>query len=587
MRVPRLLPGLAIFALAAHTANNPAPSGTRMLATAVPYASGDLDPAIRPQAAAWLTANFAYIVDGGLDLSPHLHSNLWARYLDSAYIYAPSVYAFNHDVAAANGFANAEDLFLHIGQDYAVSPALAWQHLDQFDYFEQPGYLNNGSGSPAQAVNGAFTESGNVYADVTSNLYDGTHETALRDKLMLGYAEPFDTINVTLKTARAGGSVAWEYWSGRWTALALRSDTTAQFTSTGSIRFNPPANWRPAVFRKSRPKFWVRAVASGASASPVIARIYGDDWAAHTGTNNCRGWSATAPNRINVGLGNLEYNPAPPANATARFRYQARATGMWAPDAMFGNPSDKQNGKLTWATYLVSEWTRADAATGFHHTGAFFDDAGTKPQITSPALPIEKLADLRSGDWSSQILAEFLYIRSKLRASRGPNFKVGANVSDLNLALQLDFSMNELSGSYPRTGNVTLSEADRFLPAANPAAFRPIARAVGQPAFRNRGRRRVFHGRSGQPDADGATGFFSNRSQFEYRHAVQHFWLDVPRYGRILLLVTLENDARGADRRRFFKRVEASGTDGRRFHHRGRRTDLDESGGSGQRRAGG
>jgi hypothetical protein len=45
---------------------------------------------------------------------------------------------------------------------------------------------------------------------------------------------------------------------------------------------------------------------------------------------------------------------------------------------------------------------------------------------------------------------------------------VGANVSDLNLALQLDFSMNELSGSYPRTGNVTLSEADRFLPAANP-----------------------------------------------------------------------------------------------------------------------
>ena len=467
MRVPLLLSVVIFLAIFAYPAKNQQSSTTRLIATAVPYASGGTPTAIRPQVASWMTAHFGYILDGGLDLSSYLQTNIWSKYVDSAYIYAPEVYAFNHEFANTNGFANSEDILLHINQDYIVNPNLVWQHLDQFDFFEQRDFLNVGGGNPAQAVNGAFTFFAGAYTDVTATLYDGAHQTAIADKLMLGYAEPFDLINVNVLTARAGGSATWQYWNGGWTTLPLRSDSTNQLTSTGAVQFNPPADWHVAILNKSRPKYWVRAVVSGASSSPVLSKVYGDDWASHVSTNNVRGWNSSDPNRINVGLGNLEFNPTPPPNASARFRYQARATGMWAANATFGNPSDVQGGKPTWATLLVSQWQQAAASTGFKYTGALFDDGGTQPQISSPALPIEKLADLKSGTWASDILTQFQFVRSQLRSAHGLNFKVGANVSDLNLALQVDFSIKELSGGYPRTGNMPLSEADLFLPVNN------------------------------------------------------------------------------------------------------------------------
>ncbi len=460
-----LVAGLAFFA---RPAKNQQTASTRLVATAVPYASGNIALPIQPPVASWLTGHFGYIIDGGLDLSSSLQNNVWAKYIDSAYIYAPGVYPFNHDFATANGFPNPEDLFLHINQDYTVSPALAWQHLDQFDYFEQTNYLTGGSGSPSQAVNGAFTVTANGSFDVTGTLYDGAHQTTVADRLLLGYAEPFDLINVALQSPRSGGSVSWQYWNGGWSPLALRSDSTSQLTDSGAIQFDPPADWAPGIVNKSRPKYWVRAVVAGAMTPPVLARVYGDDWASHAGTNNIRGWSASAPERLNVGLGNLEYNPNPPAKATARFRYQARGTGMWAPNAMFGNPSDVQNGKPTWATYLLWQWQQTAAATGFKYSGALFDDGGTQPQITSPAVPIESLADLKSGSWIGNILSQFQFMRTQMHTSQGSGFRVGANVSDMKLALQVDFSVNELSGSYPRIGNMPLAEADLFLPGNNP-----------------------------------------------------------------------------------------------------------------------
>ena len=55
--------------------------------------------------------------------------------------------------------------------------------------------------------------------------------------------------------------------------------------------------------------------------------------------------------RVNVGLGPLEYNPNPPAGATARFRYQARFGGAWAMNLQFGNPANIQRGQRAWANY--------------------------------------------------------------------------------------------------------------------------------------------------------------------------------------------------------------------------------------------
>ena len=464
--------GLAILAvltlLAPKTRDQEIPGGSKVLVTAVPYASGSIPQNLQPQVGRWMADHFAYMIDGGLNVFPYLAQSVWAKYVDSAFIYADQVYAFNHEFAAAAGFPNPEGLFLHINRDYTVPAQLAWQHLDQFDFFEQPAYLTNGPGAPSQAVNGAFVVNGTNFTDVTGAIYDGAHTVAVANTLLLGYAEPFDLVNVTISTPRQGGALRWQYWNGNWTNLTPRTDTTSGFTASGSLQFTPPADWIPRTVNNSRSKYWIQAVVSGAGTNPAVTKVSGDDWASHAGTNNVRGWSASDPNRVNVGLRNLEYNPTPPPDATARFAYQGRATGLWAANAMLGNPSDSQNGKLTWAAMLLSVWQQNAAGANLKHNGALFDDGGSQPQITNPALPIEQLSDLRSGTWASNIMAMFQFLRGQMRSANGSDFKVGANISDDNVALQLDFSVEELTGSYPRIGNMPTAEMDLFLTPNNP-----------------------------------------------------------------------------------------------------------------------
>ncbi len=435
----------------------------------LPYASGSIPRAIQPQVARWMTSRFDFLIDGTLNFAPYLNGISWSKYTESAYLYAPQVYPFIHEMAATNGFSNPENILLHINQDYTVSAGLAWKNLDQFDFFEQPGFLTNGSGTPAQAVNGAFTLVGGTYTDVTASLYDGAHQTTMAGDLLLGYAEPFDLVNVSVLTGRAGGAVSWQYWNGNWSALTPASDTTNAFASSGVMQFKPPPDWVPSVVNGSRSKYWIRAMVSQATVNPVLSRVYGDDWASHSGTNNIRGWSASDPNRVNVGLGNLEYNPNPPANATARFRYQARATGFWAPNVAFGNPADVQNGQSTWAMSRITNWQTEYAAVGLSYNSAFLDDGGAQPAVTSPAMPIESLSDLGSGNtWEGSVSAMLTAFRNQMRATRGNNFKVGINTPDQTLARLGDFSLDELVWGAPLTGNIPYTMFDGYLPAANP-----------------------------------------------------------------------------------------------------------------------
>ena len=436
----------------------------------IQYGNGSIPPALKPKVAKWLADHFDYNIGGHMDLSSYPNT-IWAGYQDGAGAYTGEFYSWVHEVAAQNGYTY-EDMILHINRDYAVPASQTWLYLDQFDNFEQNNWQNSGAGSFAFAKNGAFTKSGMGYTDVTVSLYDNKHTTKISDKLFLGYAEPFDLVNINVATGRAEGSATWQYWNGStWVDLTLRKDTTEGITKTGAVQFNPPPDWSPTVVNGSRSKYWVRLTIAGASTAPVLSKVFGDDWFSHSGTNNCRGWSKSDANRINVGMGNLEYNPTPPANATARFRYQARSTGAWAHNYTFMNPTNKQKGQLTWITTLLWAWTNGRKNGGMPYKGIFIDDVAIAPG-TKPSFNESMSDDLPPGtNWQSAEVAYYAAFYAQAKSVYGPAYPVGANTGNNTIALALDFTQHELSFASWVNGNAAtnnFSHMDDFLPGNNP-----------------------------------------------------------------------------------------------------------------------
>lgn len=437
------------------------------------YGNSWIPPNMQPQVGQWLTSHFDYIDGGWFDLSPYDSGVSWSGYLDGAGYYSPAIYGWIHDVGTQNGY-KYEDLLLHMKQDYAVTPGWAWQNLDQFDYFEQNYWTGSGTGSIYYAVNGAFTLTGSSYTDVTLNLYDNQHKTTVSDKLLLGYAEPFDLVNISVSKARVGGSVTWQFWNGaNWATLSPRIDTTHAITASGYVQFTPPSTWKPNSVNGSRTKYWLQAVVSRPTVAPVLSRVWGDDWHSHSGNNNSRGWSKTDSHRVNIGLGNLEYNPTPPSTATARFRYQARATGLWAPDYVFGNPSNIQNNQRTWATALAKTWSDNRQADGLQFNSIFFDNSGGMPNTTPAFVPTMSDDLPQNQTWIQDVESLYSTLYSKWKTGLGPNFGVDGNVDNDDLARQLDWSTHELSFTSWQFGDSIYNvfpSMDDFVPANNPTA---------------------------------------------------------------------------------------------------------------------
>jgi hypothetical protein len=451
-------------------AHSPDSPGLRLVSTL--YSSGSIPIDLRSKVGIWLVSHFEYVLGAHWDLPTAGTSVVAAGYQDGSGAYVPEIYSWVHEVAAQNRFPKYEDMLLHINQDYAAGPNLSWANLDQFDYFEQTSWRQSGRGQPTMAVHGVFTESHLSYQDVTVSLYNNKETTKIPDKLLLGYAEPFDLVNVTVAKGGAGGSVIWQYWNGStWATLPTRSDSSDGLTTSGAIQFTPPADWIPTVQHGSLSKYWVRLTVSGATSPPVLARVYGDDWTSHAGANNCRGWSATDPHRINIGLGNLEYNPTPPANATARFRYQARATGFWARNYVFANLSNRQNGQLTWIATILTAWAAGERANGLHREAIYIDDVGAAPPI-KPTFTEKLTDDLPPGTtWAQDLLTFYSDVRTAIKTRYGTSFKVGGNAGNDALALLLDFSTHELSfASWMNGGmiNSGFASMDKFLAANNP-----------------------------------------------------------------------------------------------------------------------
>ena len=425
----------------------------------------------------WVANHFDFVI-GGLIVRTYNSNDAWTNYVDSAYVYSNQIYSTVKASATAHGFGY-ENALLHMNVDYQVPAGMPWQNLDQFDAFEQPSSLGS-SGNPSTAINGAFLYNGSSFTDITANAYAGNQTLSIANELFLGYAEPFDQVNFQLSTAGAQ-SLTWNYWNGSaWVALALRSDSTHSLAQSGQVLFTPPSNWAPVSVNGSMSKYWVQASVNGTGASAVISKIYGDNWLAQaSGSNNCRGWSSSDPNRINVGFGNLEYNPTPPVGSTAHFRYQARVTGVWAPNSNFGNPNSSY-----WSEVLEDEALALHSSTS---PGAIiFDDGGTAPSPLSPSSSIETYTDLgtAAGSWVGDAAQNYANVVAGLHSALGLQYRVGVNTAYQIISLAGDWALDEQAtlawrdGDAPvvygsvGSGAAVATTYDSFLAANNKLGYR-------------------------------------------------------------------------------------------------------------------
>lgn len=421
---------------------------------------------VTPAILNWIAARFDWIVGATTPADPHgsFGSRVHVQaYTDSAVVYQGQMY--DVQALAISKVWSLEDMMLHSNQDVAYNVAggyQKWTAMHQFDAFEQVNTSPN-PGLYTSAINGVLLFDGQNYTDVTVSSFAGAPGVGgqpgsvnIPGMLLVGYMEPFDQMNFTVATGRAGGSVLYQYWNGSsWAQLVNLSDSTNGLVNSGKVQWWPPADWTQTTVNGSKLKYWVR-IAAGTpwATAPVYSALYGDDWSIASPGNNARGWAATfnsttgtwadaappCPNNtpdgtscvINPGT-RLRYNSNPPAGASAHFRYQSRVSDIYYanPNEMFGNPSNVQGGRITWGDWLNQAWQTQAAVYGSYYDATFFDDVSGIPTV---GAAIASPANFQSGldfdqrqSFPAIVATELAQVKASLRGSKGPAFMVGIN----------------------------------------------------------------------------------------------------------------------------------------------------------------
>lgn len=326
----------------------------------------------------------------------------------------------------------------------------------------------NGGSTTAPTITFSLSCSANCTGTNETGYLANAQTIPSGNTLYISYMGPFDQVNVRLATARVGGSVSYQYslGSGVWGDLTTApqwSDGTGALRSglsPAQIRFYPPIDWAQDVVHGSRSKFWVRISVSGATTSPAIFSLRGDNLhstlnsRAQCGTlTNCllRGWSESAYQASTacggapcVVAGGYQYNPSPPASASARFVYQARSGGYGGyNNNVWLNPStvDSSTGNVLAGEVIPYLWTAAETASGVNLgniNGAVLDNAASiighmypswKPNLTDLACA-PTCSDLNgNSSFDNYWATAFAQSTASFHSTYGSNFLVTGNVA--------------------------------------------------------------------------------------------------------------------------------------------------------------
>jgi hypothetical protein len=230
---------------------------------------------------------------------------------------------------------------------HGISREEAFYHVSQATPYRSSG---TGSTQPVNWFWGVYV-GGSTLSNWTWQAHAGGSIAfgSLGQSVYIGYPEPFWEINLALASAAKNG------WAGileyptavdasgnptAWAPLATLSDTTAGFTQSGQITFNPPTNWVTASLGGSPRMYYVRILTTNSGVAPVANTILGDDYTHSNGTNS--GVIPAYDWALNPSGGYLdpqEYALAAAAGYTARFGYQSRLFS-YGPMRFATNPGD-------------------------------------------------------------------------------------------------------------------------------------------------------------------------------------------------------------------------------------------------------
>jgi hypothetical protein len=428
--------------------------GAREKLGTILYDSGSPTTAAEAQ---WLAERLDYQVTGTTNPIPYNPNIKWFSYKDSSVIYPfessfgayPNESVSLKDYAISQGW-NYEDCFVHSTVNYEVTTARHHSGLDQFG---------------AWGDEGVWLYSGGAYTNRKTAAYNATAgDVALVDTLYLGYEEPFDRATFIHSTYAVGASFVWEYWNGStWATLTLADNGTTSFTQNGTMIWTPPANWTTVSVNGTRAQWWVRVRVTSATTKPIWTSVKGDDW--KVDPTHARGWDATDSNRVNVGT-LVEYNPTPPAGASARFRYQARMVGSWKGRAVYMNQANVQGGVHTTAKWLHYFLGNRIATRGYN--AIFLDDVGLGPDgydiNPAPALPFTDVAGVI---WANEVNACLDQLVADFAISH-PGVLVGGNTYEMVHAFHLGWNMDE-QGHWPRAMASSLNARGYYYSASKTA----------------------------------------------------------------------------------------------------------------------
>ena len=266
-------------------------------------------------------------------------------------------------------------------------------------------------------VKGTINDMGCKKHPVASRIWGASWtRVALENGRVLGSDLPFGTLNIEIARPASGITLSWEYWNGGWQPLAIASDSTNGLRQSGSIKFQPPRDWAKSSPPKADPgQYYVRAVVTG-NGTTAIASAAQDEL----------GWDLSTDADINLGWRNSggqatgDYNPNPPAGASARWRYQSRVSGAWAHNIIFGNKSYVENGKRAWGEIILHRIREPQSVKG-DYEAVLFDDGGNEGPLPQAQLDVPQDKTLLQYDYDTY---DYELAQMKLV---DPGFVFGAN----------------------------------------------------------------------------------------------------------------------------------------------------------------
>jgi len=373
-------------------------------------------------------------------------------------------------------YSNVSNLYQGLLTDWlanadrnSVNRELAFYHVTKATAFSG----GSASSQPVTLFWGVYqTAPGGTPVDATAAARGGrTHNVTLGaagTTTAIGYTDKFREVNVSLvKGATSGWSGTWEYASAvdangtptAWKTLTLNSDTTNGLKQSGTMTFDPPADWKAASIGRSDRLFYVRLRVTGGTASqaPEIKTLLGRDYVGANGTQagTIPAFDYTADANHDGYLSDAEYANRK-SGLNARFVYESRLFYPYYGQMRFvTNPS--ASAVWHWAADYHVRLLNANPLAD----GVFMDNAGGK--LPFPGISVLEPTSTYSIDSGSLIAGVSRAIEPHwVLANTAGGAASGTPVSAGAAGSFEEFMLRPLQSNWSEVGDVANLVAERL-----------------------------------------------------------------------------------------------------------------------------